>query len=447
MKSTKNRTFAFGAILVMCLTALACVNIISEDSDATDTGSAASPLASLTLSAKEMYDLGDGSSVYVAKGGSVSCNYTSQHQSEYYYTFSSVTGGFGLSIDSSHCHLTGTLSGSGTCDLVIQYDCTDGRNDGTYYGTIHIVSVENLRAYGSESSPLGNTTLYANTAYETYDIMYVANGSELIFLEYDNDEEPGFQSYNFGNCNNVPGITHVAWGNDRGTVTTPGTYTFKVYRSIFDDDGTGGFGWVSDGEKTFTVVVVESDYTHTVTYAANGGSGTTASTIVTDSVNGNSNVTLAANGFSKAGYSFVGWKIGNTVYQPGQTVPVGANASVTATAQWSQNTVTATANNLSGVSGLSYSNQVGASANNGGVLSYAVKSCTGGTASVNASGLVTYRAPTVSSTSQYTVTVTVTATFGDGQTMNRDVSFTVTVDPVLSFTNAATSGTLSVKGA
>ena len=66
---------------------------------------------------------------------------------------------------------------------------------------------------------------------------------------------------------------------------------------------------------------------------------------------------------------------------------------------------------------------------------------------MNASGLVTYKAPTVTSTSSYTVTVTVTATFGDGQTMSKDVSFSVSVDPVLSFTNAATSGTLSVKGA
>jgi hypothetical protein len=45
------------------------------------------------------------------------------------------------------------------------------------------------------------------------------------------------------------------------------------------------------------------------------------------------------------------------------------------------------------------------------------------------------------------VTVTVTGTFAQGGNLTRDVSFTVTVDPVLSFTNAATSGTLSVKGA
>ena len=156
---------------------------------------------------------------------------------------------------------------------------------------------------------------------------------------------------------------------------------------------------------------------------------------------------MAANGFSKTGYTFAGWLVNSNVYQPGQSVPVGANGTVTATAQWSQNTLNATANNISGVSGQAYSNQIGASANNGGSLFYAVKSCTGGNATVNSNGLVTYTAPHVSSTTSFTVTVTVTGTFAQGGNLTRDVSFTVTVDPVLSFTNAATSGTLSVKGA
>ena len=172
-----------------------------------------------------------------------------------------------------------------------------------------------------------------------------------------------------------------------------------------------------------------------------------ADTIVTDRTNGNIEISLPSCGFTRTGYAFAGWKVGNTTYQPGQSVSVGADATVTAVAQWSENTLTATANNLSALSGMSYSNQIGASASNGGSVSYSVKSCTGGTASVNANGLVTYGAPVVSSTSTYTVTVTVTASYPDGSSLSRDVSFSVTVDPVLSFTNAATSGTLSVKGA
>jgi hypothetical protein len=231
-------------------------------------------------------------------------------------------------------------------------------------------------------------------------------------------------------------VTSASWGGDvTGTLT--GNVTISCY---------GLWANNSVGSATYNIVCVQTNFSHTVVYDGNGGTGSVANTVVSDQNSGNSNVTLAANGFSKSGYSFAGWKIGNVTYTPGQTVAVAGNASVTAVAQWSQNTLSATANNLSAVSGMTYGNQVGASANNGATISFAVKSCTGGTASVNSSGLVTYKAPTVSSTTSYTVTVTATATYGDGQTMSRDVSFTVSVDPVLSFTNAATNGTLSVKG-
>ena len=186
-------------------------------------------------------------------------------------------------------------------------------------------------------------------------------------------------------------------------------------------------------------------YDHTVTYDANGGEGNVGDTVVSDG-NENADVVLAPNGFTKTGNTFIGWMVGDTVYQPGQTVPVGPNATVVAVAQWSENTLVASAGDIDGVSGMFYSNQIGASASNGAVISFEVASCTGGTATVNPDGTVTYEAPSVTATTSYTVTVTVTATFGDGQTLTEDVSFTVNVDPVLSFTNSATSGTLSVKG-
>ena len=205
----------------------------------------------------------------------------------------------------------------------------------------------------------------------------------------------------------------------------------------------------SSGYATVVITAYEPPTaTYTLTYDANGGSGSMDNTVV--SVIGGSgsvSVALAANGFTKNGYSFVGWKVGNQILQPGQTVTVSKDGTVNAVAQWSQNTLNVSAGDISAVSNLSYGNQISAFASNGATLSYAVKSCTGGTASVNTGGTVTYKAPTVNATASYTVTVTVTATFADSSTISKDVSFSVTVDPVLSFTNAATGGTLSVKGA
>ena len=259
---------------------------------------------------------------------------------------------------------------------------------------------------------------------------YVAKGSSI------NATENNVDLYAYLTTQ-IPGLT-MSNGTLSGTVTANGTYTvYTEIQPIMETDS-----------GQLIVVDAPPSYAHTVHYDGNGSTGgSTADTVITDSNSGTIAISLASCGFTKSGAMFVGWKIGNTTYQPGQTVSVAGNSSVTAVAQWSENTLTASAGNLSAVSGLSYSNQIGATASNGGSLSYAVKSCTGGTASVNTSGKVTYAAPSVSSTAQYTVTVTVTASYPDGSSLSRDVSFTVTVDPVLSFTNAATSGTLSVKGA
>ncbi len=66
---------------------------------------------------------------------------------------------------------------------------------------------------------------------------------------------------------------------------------------------------------------------------------------------------------------------------------------------------------------------------------------------MNSGGLVTFNAPSVSTTTSCNVVVTVTAHSPDGQTKAVDCAFSVSVDPVLSFTNSVTSGTLSIKGA
>ena len=223
-----------------------------------------------------------------------------------------------------------------------------------------------------------------------------------------------------------------------GNITTAGT--IYVSGSWYDFNGNGNLNC--------TIIAVNNQYTHTITYNGNGAtSGSVANTMVTDTNGGNSNVTLANNGFYKAGYTFGGWSVGGVTYQPGQAIPVGANATATAYAVWSQNTVSGTANNLTGLSGHSYTNQISAVASNNASFTFAVKSCSAGTASVNSAGLVTFNAPSVSATTNCNVVITVTAHYPDGQTKAADVAFTVSVDPVLVFTNSVTNGTLSIKGA
>ena len=74
---------------------------------------------------------------------------------------------------------------------------------------------------------------------------------------------------------------------------------------------------------------------YTVTYEA--GSSTATGTMNPVTVAENTNHTVLANGFTNPGYTFKGWKLDNgTIVQPGATITVTAN--VTLTAQWEKTT-------------------------------------------------------------------------------------------------------------
>jgi len=77
-------------------------------------------------------------------------------------------------------------------------------------------------------------------------------------------------------------------------------------------------------------------YTHTISYSANGGTGTMAPKTIADNTSGNTPMVLDNNGFTYENHRFVGWKVGNDVYQPGAQIQVGGNSTVTATAQWEE---------------------------------------------------------------------------------------------------------------
>ena len=433
MNASKNRTFAIGAVLVMCLTALTCVNIVSDDSDADGSITIAAgetrwfSLAQLGLTTGDVDDMNSMDSYHYCTMPSVCIPSSVSNYAVGGYDYIRTSG-----LDYSGATIT----------------CPDNVRAGTYrleWGFMDEAGVEEIvLAYtnvtvtndhdgSSAAKPLRYIDFYTSVPqnYGSFShTLYIEAGASVSL------RMSGFGYTPTMSATPGSGISVSEDGDHR--VTFSGTIGANATLSLT----YGAYNW------TYNLYVVQTSVSHTIAYSGNGSTGgSTASTVVTDTNNGNTNVTLAANGFTKAGYTFAGWLVNGNVYQPGQSVPVGANGTVTATAQWSQNTLNATANNISGVSGQAYSNQIGASANNGGTVSYAVKSCTGGTATVNSNGLVTYTAPSVSSTTSFTVTVTVTGTFAQGGNLTRDVSFTVTVDPVLSFTNAATSGTLSVKGA
>ena len=308
--------------------------------------------------------------------------------------------------------------------------------NGTLYNAGASVSVAanssvTAKATWAETSVTGgftdykDTTVYA-TVGSSVDISYSGTAGTAMRL-YLSDSACGLTLTNYDTSDDTD-------RNVSGIFLKTGTFTVSANHQ-----------GASYGTITFVVTTdVSGTYSHVVTYDSNGGS-TVEPSVVWNTASGSSSVTLAS-GPSKSGYTFTGWKIGSTTYAAGKTVSVAFGTVTTATAQWSENTVSASASAIYGKSNASYTNQITASANNGGSVSYAVKSVTGGSASVSTSGLVTYTCPSVTATTTYKVTVTVTGTFSDGSTKSTNVTFDVIVDPILAFTNSVTSGSLIIKG-
>jgi uncharacterized repeat protein (TIGR02543 family) len=83
------------------------------------------------------------------------------------------------------------------------------------------------------------------------------------------------------------------------------------------------------GEPTTT-------YSHTIHYIANGGTGSMDDTMILDNVSGSTPMVLDNNGFTYENHRFIGWKVGDAVYQPGAQIQVAGNSTVVATAQWEE---------------------------------------------------------------------------------------------------------------
>lgn len=185
-----------------------------------------------------------------------------------------------------------------------------------------------VQGSGTQADPY---TYWSGTLYEFIRTTglngkYVQQNAHIILSGgYDDGEDGGIyiSAVTGGGLNNSMDSDGF---NLNGYATVLGNVTFR----IFEWDPSGDYPHIIN----FTVIAPPS-YTHTITYNGNGASnGSTPNTVVTDTNSGNTNVTLANNGYTRPGYTFTGWNVNGIVYQPGQSIPVGPNATVTAYAQW-----------------------------------------------------------------------------------------------------------------
>ena len=139
-------------------------------------------------------------------------------------------------------------------------------------------------AYGYDFNG-GTVTMYAQWAAWQHTVAYNANGGTGA---------PGNQTKTYGSAltlsNTKPtrtGYTFSHWAGDNGVGTfAPG--------ASYGADFNGG---------TVTLSAQWTPNKYTVSYNANGGSGTMSS----DTATYDANYTTKANGFTKTGYEFIGW--------------------------------------------------------------------------------------------------------------------------------------------
>ena len=200
------------------------------------------------------------------------------------------------------------------------------------WGSLANGSGTNYAAGGSFSVPAQDTTLYAVWVADINDVYYILNGGtggptaavaatgSSVTVSFDSVtssiQVPTRTGYSFTGWNTlVNGAgTSYAWN---GSVFSPTTFTMP-------------------GSDVF-LYAQWSINTYTVTYDANGGTGS-----VPSSQSGQylTSVTAAASTLSRTGWSFVGWNTAanasGTQYAPGGAVVLGAS-NITMYAEWERN--------------------------------------------------------------------------------------------------------------
>ncbi|NBQ35777.1 MAG: hypothetical protein EBU16_04625, partial [Actinobacteria bacterium] len=169
---------------------------------------------------------------------------------------------------------------------------------------------------GSNYSPSGAITLYAKWEGITYAISYNGNGAT-------GGSAPSNGTYQTG------GTSYSVTAN-AGTLTKTG-YTFSAWHDNPSGTGSAITSYSTSADKTLYAKWTPNTYT--ITYNSNSGSGTAMR--ATDSFTvGDSAVTLpGSNGFSRSGYTFMGW-LASQSDTTTVTSPYVPSASITLYAYW-----------------------------------------------------------------------------------------------------------------
>jgi len=189
-----------------------------------------------------------------------------------------------------------------------------------------------------------STTLNGSLAFANNASVTITSGLDLFALWTPNSNTVTFSSGGgTGSMSNQVIITDVATALTSNTFIRTG-YTFSGWAT----SQGGSVVYANGASVTITgdmnLVAVWGPLTNTVTFNANDGSGSPATS--TQSIVSGAGTALTANGFTRTGYTFAGWNTSalgtGTSYTNSQSVTLVSDLNLFA--QWTPNTYTVTYN-------------------------------------------------------------------------------------------------------
>ena len=237
--------------------------------------------------------------------------------------------------------LTATTSPSSATDRTVTWSITSGSSRAsitsqtdTSTGGRCVISLESagsvtVKATANDGSGASKTKTItiSNPEYTCY-LKYNANGGSGA---------PTIQSYTGTSTSNhtftISSVEPTRSGYNFMGWSTSSSATSAAY----EPGDTISVGYNST--RTLYAVWGQITYTHTLVYNANGGSGAPNSSTITNTSSSYS-MTISTTQPTRSGYNFLGWATSSgataATHQPGGTVSVGANSTVTLYAVWQE---------------------------------------------------------------------------------------------------------------
>lgn len=362
----------------------------------------------------------DGSGVYATRTITIT-------EPEVLVTSVSISGSTTVNVGST-LTLTATTTPTSADDRHVNWSITSGSSRVTYTtsdtttgGRIVLTGVS------AGSVTVRATAADGGGAYATYTITVVDPSNDFV-LSYNANGgtgAPSSQSYTSTSS------THTA--TISATVPSRSGYTFLGWATTSSASspqyGPGDTIVLSPGTTTLYAVWEQVTYTATLRYSATGATNVPSDQTYTGTSTSSHTFTISSLTPVRSGYVFLGWSTSSgatsAAYQPGGTISVGYNSTVTLYAVWESASlsITTTQGDVSLTVGQRFSYTVGTS-HDGCVVTVS------GASWLSVSGSTISGTATAAGT--YDVTVTVSK---DGGYTSATQTFTITVSSVLEITS------------